>query len=601
MFTFDMSNILCNTLHTALNLLSRKVGEGLVETEPPKKYCRKLATSLNKYVEEYLNFHGKNLHDAFTFLETAVRDLAICYENLEGINNPGITLVDNPTGDQHLIYYTANGSKLERELREIKSKAKAKEKFEFARENFRKCKEELTKICENESLTLQERITAIKIRVITEILGNLEDLTVAAKNCREIISELHESPGIRSLFRAVQPVNTTRAKFKMFGSKSVQSEETKNISSVININEAVFNFRKKFLRETVAIFDWPCIKENENPPTFHPIIGQSPMKIDRAMPNMPDSSTQVETNGLAINARISAISCKGEVFVVAKHKEKSSAIVRIVDGVVFPFWCLKERLQNDENASELVTEPSELEEPENIQIISICVDCNDCTVPKKSGELHKDCKNTMYVLATYASEGESVFMLFVVDVRGKLLHKAELTCLPQRNVSVRIKGKILCTRNEVVIFDIDRHQVYLCTRRGELEKPLDIARQKRSLILSTATISDENEIVVLESPNKIHFYSISNERFLDDQGFEACNEVKTMAFNHVSNEVNILCKDGRNSREYHLMCYAKRAGELQQDMKLQEDRYDFWANASLISHPSGPVVLLDNNRLLNLQ
>jgi hypothetical protein len=159
----------------------------------------------------------------------------------------------------------------------------------------------------------------------------------------------------------------------------------------------------------------------------------------------------------------------------------------------------------------------------------------------------------------------------------------------------------LCTRNEVVIFDIYRRQVYLCTRRGELEKPLDIARQKRTLILSTATISNENEIVVLESPNKIHFYSISNERFLDDQGFEACNEVKTMAFNHVSNEVNILCKDGRNSREYHLMCYAKRAGKLQQDMKLQEDRYDFWANASLISHPSGPVVLLDNNRLLNLQ
>ncbi len=599
MFTFDMSNIVCNVLQSTIGLLSHKVCESLAEDETPKKYCQKLATSLNKW--ESTKYAGTNLRNAFTFLRTAVADLAICYENLEGIDNPGTTSIDDPTGDQHLIFYTANGSKLERELREIKSKAKAKEKFELARENYRKCNTECTNICENEHLTLHERITATKVRVITEILVNLENLTVATENCRKIILELHESQEIQSLFNAVQPVNTTRVNFiKMFVSKSVQSEETKNIISVINISKAVFNFRKKFLRETVAIFDLPVIKENENPRTFHPIIGQPPLTIDRTMLSMPDSSTRVETNGLEINARISAISCKEEVFVVAKHKEKSSAIVRIVDGVVFPFW----RLQNDKNASKL-------EEPENIQIISICLDSSDCTVPKKSGELHKNCRNRVYVLATYTSEGESVFVLLVVDVQGKLLHKAELTCLPRRKMSVRIGGKILCTKNKVVIFDICRCQVYLCNSKGELEKPLNIARQKPRLIPTTATISsDENEIIVLGKPNKIHFYNINDDSFLDDKSFETCNEVRAIAFNHVSNEVTLFCKDGRNSRGYHLMRYAKtgelqqdqpRSHRLQQDIKLQENSFGCWENASLISHPSGPVVLLDNNRLLNLQ
>ena len=437
------------------------------------------------------------------------------------------------------------------------------------------------------------KIAATKVRVITEILGNLEDLSVASKSCRKIILDLHELQEIRSLFMGAQPVNTTWPKFKMFRSKSVQATE-EAIISVVNISKVMFNFTNKFLRTPVAIFDWPVIKEGENPRTFHPIMGRQP--IDTTMIRMPDTSTRVETNGLKINAGISAINCKGEVFTVEKRREKWSSIVRIADGVVFPFWCRKESSRSDDSASEL-------EESENIEIVSICVDCNSCTVTKKSGESHEECKNLIYVLAILPSEGESVFALLVIDVRGKLLHKAKLTCLPRQNKSVRIRGKIVCTKNRIVIFDVNRSQVYLCNNKGDLEKPLNMKGRNLDIFLSTATITDGNEIIVLKKPNKVCFYSINDDSFLDEQGFEVSNyEINaTVAFSHLTNEVILLCKGRQKSREYlHLLRCAK-TGELHQDIQLQQDRNEFWKSARIFSHPSGPVVLLNNNRLLNLQ
>lgn len=588
-----MSNFLCNVVQTTLSLLSPNVGKSLVEGQAPKEakdYCHQLATSLDECKLE----HVDNLRNALTFLRTAVSDLAVCYENLEGNDNQRTNRVDNASGDQHLISYTPDGLKLERELREIKSDERAKEKLETATKNFRKSAAECKTICENESLILQEKITATKVRVITNILGNLHDLNVACENCREIILELHKLQEIRSLFSAVQ-----HSRSKLFVSKSFRSEEAKQISSIININKAVLDFRNKFLRKPVAIFDWPTFKEEENPQTFHPIIGQPPLKINRTMLDMPDPSIPIETNGAKINAHISAVNCKGEVFVVAKRKTESSAVVRITNDMLFPFWSL-----TSEKANELKME-------ENIQITSISADCNECSSVSNS---HNDCKNKVYVLAFYKSEKQEqsvrVFVLFVIDVRGKLLHKAELTCLPRRSIREKVLCKIICIKEKVLVLDAFRGEVYLCTKEGDLETRLDImkfTKQKPKLTFSTATVTDGNDIILLEQPNKIHFYSIDEDRFLDDQGFEAPNKVYSITFNYVTEEVILLYKADPPLRmftqlpeEHHLARYAT-TGELQQDMKLQDDRYDFWGNARLISHPSGPVVLFDNNRLLNLQ
>ena len=591
-----MSNFLCNIVHTTLSLLLPNVGKSLVEGQTPKEakdYCHQLATSLDECKLDYVD----NLRNGLAFLRTAVSDLAVCYENLEGNDDLGTNLVDNASGDQHLISYARDGLKLERELREIKSDEKAKERFEMATKNFRKSAAECKTICENETLTLQEKVTATKVLVITNILGNLHDLNVAYENCKDTILELHKLQEIRSLFSAVQ-----QTKSKLSISKLFRSEETKlQISSIININKAVLDFGNKFLRKPVAIFDWPAFKEEENPQTFHPIIGQPPQKIDRTMLDMPDPSISIETNGAEINAHISAVNCKGEVFVVAKHKtessRESSAVVRITSDMVFPFWNL-----TSEKANELKME-------ENIQITSISTDCNECSTDFIS---HNDCKNKVYVLAFYESEGQNqsvrVFVLFVIDIRGKLLHKTELTCLPRRNTREKLLCKIICIKEKILIFDALRREVYLCTKEGDLETRLDVTKQNIKVTFSTATVTDRNEIILLEQPNKIHFYSIDEDRFLDDLGFEASNKVYSIIFNYVAKEVILLCKAvpslirmfTQRPQEHYLTCYAK-TGELHQDMKLQDNRCDFWENARLISHPSGPVVLLDKNRLLNLQ
>ena len=311
----------------------------------------------------------------------------------------------------------------------------------------------------------------------------------------------------------------------------------------------------------------------ENLKTFHPIIGQPPLASNAARPKITPFS-RFEKNCLEINPHISAVNCNGEAF-VAVNKEKSSAIGRINDGILFPFWCPNE----------------ELKETKDIQIISIYIDNNDCTIPKETEKHHNDCKKKIYILVSYISDGELVFILFVVNIRGKLLHKAELTCLPRRKISENVSAKIIFTGNKIVIFDSNRRKVYLCNNEGELEKPLNITGKIGRISLTTATISDENEVIILQKPNKIYFYSINDDRFLHDQSFEVRLGVIGLTFNHFSTEATLLCKDGKNSR-IHMLRYTKTS-ELQQDIELRNDENEFWKNARLISHPSGRVVLLD--------
>ena len=587
-----MSKSLCKILRSLLSLLSPNIGKSLIEGQTAneaKDYCHQLATSLDECKLE----HADNLQNALTFLRTAISDLAVCYENLEGNDGPGTNLVDDANND-HLISYTPEGLKLERELREINADEKAKEKLEMVTKNFRKSAKECKTICENKPLSLQERITATKVRVITSILGNLHDLNVAYENCREVILELHTIQEIRSLFSHMM-----RAKLKWIVSKS----DAEQIASTINLNKAVLGFRRKFLTNPVAIFDWPVFKEEENPQTFHPIIGQPPAAY-RTMLDMPDPCISVETNGAELNARISAVNCKGEVFVVAKHKTNSSAVVLVANDTSLPFWSL-----TTEKAKELKME-------ENIQITSISTDTNECSTVSNS---HNDCKNKVYVLAFYIPKASSskdqsqsvrVFVLFVIDVQGKLLHKAELTCLPRRSVKDKVLCRIICIKEKLLILDAMRREVYLCTGEGDLEVRLDVTDQKPDVSLSTATVTDGNEIILLQKPNKLLFYNIDEGRFLDDQGFEAPDKVTinyAITFNHVTKEITLLYKVNsffktltQLPEEHHLARYAK-TGELRQDIRLQDDKCDFWKNASLISHPSGPLILLDNSRLLHLQ
>ena len=571
LYTVVMSSAICNILASSLSLLSQKVIQGIQNNETPREYCNKLATSLSKWE------NVGNIRNAVTFLRTAIADLAICYKVLEEIDNGAASLFDDPTSEKRLMFYTSDAFILEKELRKIKSKEKAKQKFELATNNFRKCNEECKRIREDESVKIKSLIASTSIQMITEILGNLENLTVADGNCREVISELYKLDHIRKAVFAVQPA--TRAKLPgLFVRKSGSVETRGIINLIIKISQNHFNFRKKFLRMPVNIFNWPIIMDEDNLKTFHPIIGQPPLKVNAA-PNITPSFC-FEKNCLEINPHISAVNCNGEVFVAVK-KEKSSAIGRINDGILFPFWCVKE----------------ELKETNEIQIISIYIDDNDFS--EETEKHHKDCKNMIYILATYISDGELVFILFVVDIQGKLLHKAELTCLPRRKISENVSVKIIFTGNKIVIFENSRRKVYLCNKEGELEKPLNITETNGRISLVTATISDENEVMILQKPNKIHFYSINDDRFLHDQSFEVRTGVIGLTFNHFSTEAILLCKDGKNPR-IHMLRYTK-TGELQQDIELRDDENEFWKNARLISHRSGRVVVLDKNKLLNLQ
>ena len=575
-----MSSTVCSVLKGTLTFLSPELCKGLAEDESRKNKCLKLSAALQEYEKM------DDLRTAFTYLTTAVGDLGVCFECLDERSQHG-SPDDDSHDDEHLIFYTPDGSKLEGELRKIKSDEGAKKKFELATRRFRECNEECSKICDNESLIFEDRMTATRARVITEILGNLENLTVAADNSMKIITELHKCQEVISLFipgHPQQPIKTIWTKFVGY----MKNMENKKISSVLHISKGVFNFMKRFLRKPVAILDWPVIKHKQHSPAivYHPILGQPFRKF---YTTMPDLSNSIECNGFAIDATVSAINCTGEILLVAKDNSSMSSsvkpiIMRIADGALHAFWSLNKEAGKQEDSKE------------ELQITSISIDCKDCSLlSQQTNQFHKDCKNKVYVLASYISNEQRLFKMFVIDILGNLQYDIKLTCLPPRNVSDEVCCKILCTQTKVIIFDINKREAYLCDASGELEKPLpNIAKCMPSL----ATASADEEIVILEKPNKLHFINhISNESSVNTIVMDGCNEVLGMTFNHDLNEVNLLSK--ASSKEYHFKCYSK-VGELQQDIKLREDMQDFWKNATLISHPSGRLVMFDNSRILNL-
>ncbi len=129
-----------------------------------------------------------------------------------------------------------------------------KKRFEDAR------KEATHAFC-NESLNIQDRIFAAKLRVVSEILECLESPETAVTSCMLFLEKLHDLPAVREIFSV----------YIGGGVKSIlnKAERVENVKSVMMINYILYQFVLRFSSKYYSALAWPPIQLSDR--SFNPI------------------------------------------------------------------------------------------------------------------------------------------------------------------------------------------------------------------------------------------------------------------------------------------------------------------------------------------
>ena len=142
-----------------------------------------------------------------------------------------------------------------------KLKIESKERFESAKECFKKAGEKATEAFHNAALSTDERVLATEVRIASAILENLEDPHLAATDCLHYLEELHTLPAIEDTF-SVHIQGGIKSLFK-------KDSRAQIVETVTTINLMLADFITKFTKRRMGILDWPMIECSKR--VVHPI------------------------------------------------------------------------------------------------------------------------------------------------------------------------------------------------------------------------------------------------------------------------------------------------------------------------------------------
>ena len=138
----------------------------------------------------------------------------------------------------------------------------ASNQFEFAKERFKDARKQATLAFCNEALSIEDRIFAAKLRVVSEILEYLSSPNTAVVGCFSLLEELHDLPAVREIFSV----------YLGGGVKSIfgKTERLENVKSIMMINYVLYQFILKFSNKYYSALEWTTIQLSNA--TFNPIL-----------------------------------------------------------------------------------------------------------------------------------------------------------------------------------------------------------------------------------------------------------------------------------------------------------------------------------------
>ena len=504
----------------------------------------------------------KELRFGISSFKTGVGRLEKCFEpsedSVDGISRPQIPNAIEKQSENQSSISGSGMPDIEQALTFAhaigKLKTIANNRYDLAEEAFKSAARDAGKAFWNDGLDIKDRILACKVRIASEILGNLADPDLAASDCVRYLKELHEQPSIVELFNEQTNGGVKR--------RISSTKRRELIESIIMINISLLHFILNFAnkeKNSFATFDsWPLIISDTT--VYHPLYYEISTDIMRQV----TPPWCISTNCLLDhNTGLSAVNSKGDLILCPNLAQSS---LKKLDRQT----CELQTLTEGDNA-------------EDTQCTYLAVDEYDTVYL-----LTRDSQRKCYNLCVCDTNG-NIDNYPVEFLKGK-----ECKCFG----ITKDKRLVFCCE-----FENNDHLIYTSDRNGQLKNCFPV-RISDKLVVKDMLCSSPNEItlVAVKSDNKsstIRLYVYSMEGHLN-----GIVKLKLPSRSGSANSCTVRC----DYRAPRFICLASTkvgsqwkyleyclTGNLERSCELNVEHLGLTMEPNLSSHPKGIVALVWQN------
>ena len=543
-----MSSIITGILSTTVGLLWNKACDKTAEKlqggdVTDAKVREIVVRELNDIKTKLDGLSRKDLLSSYSFLREGAELLNVCLDQS--------TLEDR--GESSTMPSSDVASAILNEVLELtyaveKIKIKSCAEYESAKKRFKDARRKATEAFCNDALKIEDRIFAAKLRVVSEILENLESPKTAITGCLSFLRDLHNLPAIREIFSV----------YLNGGVKSLLGKEERaaNVKSVMMINSVLFQFTWKFDSKRSDRLNWSARTIELPDRSFNPILEWQNVSSRKSMGGELGERPNELVLDEEIDSRCSAVNSHGEI--ITRHGLEEIKII------------------SRSGKTKVVELPKPESKSVRREISSIAVD--------------KD--NVIHVVSTLRSLIETDLVGYELNVRDdsyNVKHVFVLDFLQENSKRYPTIEMSINKNNDIIMIRDHDPSVYVCDNCGKLKHKFE----RDALYVTWLSISNNNEIMIPSDDGKaVNFYT---EKGNLTSTIKLPNgwKLRGIAFHYVLCKIIVLTYDWTKN-SYFVLCYSE-TGELESTTLIINSYYEF---TSLTSHPAGPVTVLQEKSIM---
>ena len=549
-----MSSIVTGILSSTVGLLWNKArdatAKNLKDGDITDAKIREIVVrELNDIKTKIDGLSRKDLLSSYSFLQEGVQLLNASLDKTKDEQKSVVNESEDDRGEASRMPSGAEPDILNEalELSHVMGKLKiASNEFVSAKKRFEDARKEATHAFCNESLNIQDRIFAAKLRVVSEILECLESPETAVTSCMLFLEKLHDLPAVREIFSV----------YLGGGVKSIlnKAERVENVKSVMMINYVLHQFVSRFSSKYYSALAWSSIRLSDR--SFNPIFNWRKVSTRKSWgedlvqpPNQMTPDEFITSETLAINSRGEIVVWSDDDIGIIYKTGKSKRV-----------WEFSASTEDEENVIEQ-------------RIVNLAVDQ----------------ENNVYIVVYFKRTSETSVSLYVLDEHCfHVKHTSQLNFLPNLDETLSLA---INKNNNIVMVSIYHAPtpVYVCDKTGRLKYKFALSYPYRQLCC--AGIPDNEIVLTSLEGDALEIYTEKGIRKLEIK-LPAGHEVRGAVFHFVICKIIVLSQN-----EKECSCFLHRyseTGELETSM--------FFCNRSvrldITSHPSGPVAIVTDNAII---
>lgn len=538
-----MSCIVTNILSSTLGLLWNKVGDSTTknfklqdEDITDSKIREFLVTELLNIKTTFHDLSPIDLVNSYTLLQEGVDALNAA------LNEPNLEEKALTKGTQDGGETSTSGSNVFNEFLKLshavsKIKLSSYKELEVAKKRFENACKKATEALSIVNTSVEDKIVATKLRIVSEILESLDNPEDAIAGCLSVLKKLHSLPAIQELFNAY----TLNENPESLTTKCVE-----NVKSVMLINFVLFEYVLKFSSKSPSLC-WPTIELDDRSlnPILHWMLISERTCMGKDLDQQPGRyciGYEMQPYYVTMNSRSEAIYLDyNTINVVSRTGERIKKIELPV--------------------------PKEFENAVVHSVKGLAVDVNDKVY-------------LMTGLTTF--EDTKRCTLCVFNENYSIIHTGSLDYLKVVDDPDLCSKIVINTNNDIIISQENDPYVYICDNLGQLKHKFETKDCEGRPILC---ISESNEIIITrDCSEELEIYS-KEGKLKAKLNVPEDHSILSVAFHYVMHKVVVLTRDYDTS---HYLCLYSESGELETTALIRDD---FGWCPGVTSHPSGPFAV----------